>query len=133
MMEKREDALHERMKVELYAYLRESGWVRECKSEYAINGGLRPDLLCEDDRYLVAEVKRTTRGLEGPPQLRAYVNELFRRGFRVRKGILAYGSVDRYDLALVSEQLDHLSLSKDLEEVEVLEYRGKGEFVRVNP
>ncbi len=91
---------------------RELGYI-DCRSDYAIDHGLRPDIYCKNTIPLIGEVKTSTSTRQGPMQLKAYYEELrLREGVREANGLLVYGSYNSDDLLFIRETISLLGLNK---------------------
>ena len=95
----------------------------DCRSDYAINHGLRPDIYCIDTQPLIGEVKVYAKYRQGPMQLKAYAEELYQQGLRNRPiGIIAYININQEDLQYINEAIQILNLRKYYKTIHILKY-----------
>ena len=91
---------------------KELGYI-DCRSDYAIDHGLRPDIYCKNSIPLIGEVKTSTSTRQGPMQLKAYLEELrLRKGVREANGLLVYGNYSIDDLSFIKEVINIIGLDK---------------------
>ncbi|MBC7091240.1 MAG: DUF2400 family protein [Nitrososphaeria archaeon] len=103
-----------------YQYFIEKYKLHDCRTDVAIDHGLRPDILCYNKTTLVAEIKLTTKTIQGPQQLKTYATELKLKENSM--GALVYGKTDPYEIKLIEESIEALELKNNYNKIEIYKY-----------
>ncbi len=95
-------------------------------SDYVIDHGFRPDIYYVNDILLLGEIKIMSKNIQGPQQLRIYLNELFSQGVsrEERIGVLSYGRIYEGDLNFIRENVELLNLDKEFNMIYILDFHG---------
>jgi len=96
------------------------------RSDYVIDHGLRPDIFYVNNALVLGEVKTESKYIQGPQQLRVYLDELVSQSISrdERIGVLSYGRVFEGDLELIRENIELLRLDKGFNEIYILDFHG---------
>ena len=103
-----------------YQYFIEKYHLHDCRTDAAIDHGLRPDILCYNKTTLLAEIKLTTKTLQGPQQLKTYATQLKLKENSI--GALVYEKTDPYEIKLIKESIEALELKNDYNKIEIYQY-----------
>ncbi len=129
-----------REKHELYVdrtinYLKRDGFIERliCRSDRPVDHGLRPDIYCTNNGLILGEVKVYSHNIQGPHQLRVYVDEIIGQGLgkRLNLGILSYGKMVEGTLDFILEAIHIHRLSNYFEQLLILDFRGGRDNPRV--
>ena len=112
---------HDMILKRVVMYVREALGYIDCRSDYPIDHGLRPDIYCKNSIPLIGEVKTSTSTRQGPMQLKAYFEELrLREGIKEANGLLVYGSYSSDDLVFIREAISIIGLDRLYKDILVL-------------
>ncbi|MEM4522617.1 MAG: DUF2400 family protein [Nitrososphaeria archaeon] len=103
-----------------YQYFIEKYNLHDCRTDTAIDHGLRPDILCYNKNTLVAEIKLSTKTVQGPQQLKTYATQLNLKENSV--GALVYGKTNPYEIKLIKEAIEALELKNNYTKIEIYQY-----------
>ncbi|OYT39623.1 MAG: hypothetical protein B6U89_03825 [Desulfurococcales archaeon ex4484_58] len=94
--------------------------------DYVIDHGFRPDIFYVNNSILLGEIKINSENIQGPQQLRVYLDELSSQniGREEKIGILSYGKIFEGDLDLIRENIELLRLDREFNKIYIINFHG---------